>query len=200
MNEDTLRITKQKLKLYGYAINTINTYYGYIRLFLDTTNEYSQHLTGKHMQKFIDEFDYSSGSQQNQIVNALKFFYSKVLDRKYDKVKFIRPRKNKTLPKVLSQEEIQIMFSQARNIKHLMILNLLYYFGLRRQELIDLEFKHIYRERNVILIENSKGNKDRRGVCMMGLLKIWKNIIKFINQKHLSLTDKPKERSIQQPP
>lgn len=161
MNEEILRITKQKLKLFGYADNTIKTYVHYIGLFLESTGKYSQHLTGSNLQKFINDFNYSSRSQQNQIINALKFFYDKVLNRKYDKVKFIRPRRSKVLPKVLSQEEIQIIFSQTRNLKHLMILKLLYYFGLRRQELIDLEFKHIQRYRKVILIENSKGNKDR---------------------------------------
>lgn len=161
MNDNILNIAKRKLKQIRYSENTIKVYLHYIEIFLKSTNKYNQHLTGNDLQKFIDEYKYSSGSQQNQIINALKFFYEKVLERKYDKVKFVRPRKSKHLPTVLSQSEIQIMFSSARNIKHLMILKTLYYFGLRRQELIDLQFKHIDRQRKVLIIKQSKGNKDR---------------------------------------
>ena len=43
-------------------------------------------------------------SQQNQIINSVKFFYEKVLNKKYDKVKFDRPRNEKRIPKVIDKE------------------------------------------------------------------------------------------------
>ena len=94
--------------------------------------------------------------------SAIKVYYEHVARVGIDKFKYIlRPRKNKKLPIVLSTDEIQKMFNVCTNLKHKVILALLYSAGIRVSELINLKWAHIDRSRMVIYIIQAKGNKDR---------------------------------------
>jgi len=66
------------------------------------------------------------------------------------------------LPIVLSVSEIQKMFSVCDNLKHKVILSLLYSCGLRVSELINLKWCNIDRSRMIINVIGAKGNKDRQ--------------------------------------
>lgn len=80
-----------------------------------------------------------------------------------DKVsKIPYPNSDRKLPIVLSVNEIQRMFDVCDNIKHKVILSLLYAAGLRVSELINLKWSHIDRSRMIINIILSKGKKDRQ--------------------------------------
>jgi site-specific recombinase XerD len=72
------------------------------------------------------------------------------------------PRSDKKLPVVLSQDEVQRMFSVCDNLKHKVMLALLYSVGLRVSELINLRWRDIDRSRMVINIIEAKGKRDRQ--------------------------------------
>lgn len=93
---------------------------------------------------------------------AVKSFYVLTvgMPNKIDKIPY--PRADKKLPIVLSQQEVQKMFSVCKNVKHKVILALLYSGGLRVSELINLKWQHIDRSRMIINIIQAKGNKDRQ--------------------------------------
>ena len=59
-------------------------------------------------------------------------------------------------------EEIQQMFTACENIKHKVILALLYSCGLRVSELINLKQDSIDKSRMIINIIQAKGQKDRQ--------------------------------------
>lgn len=81
------------------------------------------------------------------------------------KKKFIyevkRPRKDKKLPVVLSLEEISRLFSYVSNIKHKVLLMVVYFAGLRVGEVIRLSPKDVESQRKLIFIKGRKGRKDR---------------------------------------
>lgn len=93
---------------------------------------------------------------------ALNSFYLLTV-RMPDKVgKIPYPKSEKKLPIVLSTDEIQKMFDVCENLKHKVILGLLYSAGLRVSELINLKWQHIDRSRMIINIIQAKGKKDRQ--------------------------------------
>ncbi|HEY5391556.1 MAG TPA: tyrosine-type recombinase/integrase [Hanamia sp.] len=67
----------------------------------------------------------------------------------------------KTLPVILSRQEIWAMLKSAQLLKHKLLIGLLYGCGLRCQEVRNLQLKHIDFHRKLIHIVQSKGNKDR---------------------------------------
>lgn len=72
------------------------------------------------------------------------------------------PKADKKLPIVLSTDEVQRMFDVCENLKHKVILALLYSCGFRVSELINLKWAHIDRSRMIINIIQAKGKKDRQ--------------------------------------
>ena len=102
-----------------------------------------------------------STSQQNQRINAIKFYYEKVLGRNKEYYQIERPRKERTLPSVVAKSEIQQIINNCDNLKHRCIIALIYSAGLRRGELINLKVSDIIAERNQVRIQGAKGKKDR---------------------------------------
>lgn len=72
-----------------------------------------------------------------------------------------RPRKEIHLPNVLSKEEVKSILDAPVNLKHRAMLSLIYACGLRRSELINLKPADVESTRGLLVIRQSKGNKDR---------------------------------------
>tara|TARA_R110002051_G_scaffold318245_1_gene400358 strand:+ start:82 stop:921 length:840 start_codon:yes stop_codon:yes gene_type:complete len=159
--DDILKKYIKKLKYLRYSESAINSYSNYVLIFLETTNKNYQHLTGSDFQVFLDDYNFSSASQQNGIISAIKLLYEKVLNKKYKKVDFTRPKKSTSLPIIHSQEEMQMLFNVCSNLKHKVIIALLYSCGLRISELLNLKWEDVDRSLKIIRIIKGKGNKDR---------------------------------------
>lgn len=145
-----------------YSKNSIDNYVSYIGKFL----AYFENEATKPSEISADKIkQFLAGLHPNThkaYLSAIKLFYDKVGNQpnKLDKVEY--PKQPKSLPIVLSQDEIQKIFDVCDNLKHKVILTLIYSCGLRVSELINLEWKHIDRSRMIINIIAAKGNKDRQ--------------------------------------
>lgn len=172
----------EKLEQKRYSASTIRTYCAYFKDFqfhfrahplneirLDQINEYIHNLVTRQG---------ISASQQNQRINAIKFYYEKVMGMERHYFSIDRPRKAKVLPHVLSKQEIQQIISNCHNVKHKCILSLIYSAGLRRSELINLKISDIHSERGLIRIESAKGQKDRYSLLSSPLLKLLREYYK----------------------
>jgi site-specific recombinase XerD len=109
----------------------------------------------------LDNYKFTSISQQNQVINAIRFLYKFGLDKKYDKVSFKRPKSEKKLPRVIDSSLIIERLNKIENLKHKAILTLTYSVGLRVSEIINLKIEDIDSKRMIIHIKNAKGKKDR---------------------------------------
>lgn len=151
----------QEMSRRNYSKNTIDNYVSCLNLFFSSSK--------RDHPKNINEEDIKEFLVQKNIVNtqrnyhsAIKKFYDICLGQK-EKFKYIPyARKNEKIPIVLSVEEIQRMFNVCDNLKHKVIISLLYSCGLRVSELINLKWNHIDRSRMIINIIAAKGNKDRQ--------------------------------------
>lgn len=74
-----------------------------------------------------------SESYQNTLINAIKFYYEKVLGRDQTVYDIARPRKRETVPKVLGREEVARMIDRTSNVKHRCMVMLLYGGGSEAQ-------------------------------------------------------------------
>lgn len=155
------KITSQKLYQRKYAKNTIDSYLGYIDEFETTIGKPYSRLNAKDFQNYIDSYTFSSISKQNIVISALKFSWEQGLGKKYLKIDFTRPRKQKKLPRVIEKSAILEKIDNIENIKHKAILSLMYGTGLRASELLGLKVSDIDSNRMLILVRDSKFNKDR---------------------------------------
>ena len=157
----TLKICQQKLNYLNYSRNTIKCYLYYISEFLKSQNKSAKHLNADDFQSYLDNYNFTSISQQNQVINAIRFLYKSGLNTKYDKVSFKRPKIEKKLPRVIDGEFIKTKLSKIENLKHKTILTLTYSVGLRVSEVVNLKIEDIDSNRMLIHIKNAKGRKDR---------------------------------------
>lgn len=155
------KITERKLYQLRYSHNTIDSYLFYIEEFETSVGKHYSRLNSKDFQKYIDNYQFSSSSKQNIVISALKFAWEKGLSKKYLKIDFTRPRKEKKLPKVIDAELLATKIKAIENLKHKAILALGLSCGLRISEVINLKWEHLDRNRNILNVINGKGKKDR---------------------------------------
>ena len=113
----------------------------------------------------------SSASTINCAYSALKFYFEKILRRKFF-VNIPRAKKEKKLPVVLSRDEIHKMIKAIKNPKHKCILSLLYGSGLRVSEIVKIKMEDIDLNRKMLHIREAKGSKDRYSVLPEKLIDI----------------------------
>ncbi|MCD6383135.1 MAG: tyrosine-type recombinase/integrase [Thermoplasmata archaeon] len=71
------------------------------------------------------------------------------------------PKKKKSLPIYLTVDEIRRMLSAAKNERDRLMVLLAYKTGLRCHEITSLKIEHIDFEKNLIMVVDGKGNRDR---------------------------------------
>lgn len=170
---------KQHLRSKRYSENTVTTYSEALRSFFVFYNSKSiADLTNQNVIIYNNDYilkNNLSSSYQNQIVNAIKLYFKTIKDTKIEIEKIHRPKREKVLPNVLSKEEIKKILNVHSNIKHKMMLSLMYSCGLRCGELLSLKPVHIDSKRNIILIKNAKGKKDRIVPLSLKILEMLRN-------------------------
>lgn len=156
---------KQWLRSKRYSDSTLKTYSEALKSFLIFYRDKSiAEITNEDVIIYNNEFilkNNLSASYQNQIVNAIKLFFTTVRATKIEIDKIHRPKRSKLLPNVLSKEEIKAILGVLTNVKHKAMLSLIYACGLRRSELLNLTFEDIQSDRKLLIIKQSKGKKDR---------------------------------------
>ena len=153
---------REKMIRRNYSENTIRTYIGILILYAKFCRLNS--LNPKEdVEPFIQDLikNKYSTSYQNQAINAIKYYWEHILMKDPKYIVIERPLKERKVPEVLSLEEVAKIFDQCKNLKHLMILKLIYACGLRISEAINLEFKDINSDRKTIKVRAGKGRKDR---------------------------------------
>ena len=172
----------KKMEIKAYSSNTIKAYRSAMIHFLVFHREKEiSLLTLEEIEAYIHHLlkkDSISASKQNIIINAIKFYYEKVLGRPRQKYNISRPKKAKRLPNVMSQKETIFIINSLKNIKHRAILTTLYSGGLRLSELINLRLQDICSARGVIVIKGGKGKKDRHTILSPHLLQLLRTYYK----------------------
>jgi len=172
-----------KLNYFNYSKRSIEIYAHYLNKFLISVNKYSKHLTSNDFQNYLNNYKFTSISQQNQIINSIKFYYEKVLNKKYDKIDFSRPRNEKRLPQIIEKNYLINKINNIQNLKHKAIIALAYSVGLRVSEVINLKIFDIDSKRMIININQTKGKKDRIVPLSLNILKILRDYYKEYRPK-----------------
>jgi integron integrase len=102
-----------------------------------------------------------AASTQNQALNALVFFYNHALRKPFGEMEaFVRAKRPRRLPEVMTRAEVQALFDQMEGISMLMA-GLMYGGGLRLMECVRLRIRDIDFGRRQITVRDGKGQKDR---------------------------------------
>lgn len=154
-----------KLRELRYSENTIRTYQNSFTEFINyyfknEIDSIDEPMIIQYVRYLVIERKVS-GSYQNTAINAIKFYYERVLGGQRKFYFIDRPLEEKKLPVVLSMPEVTALLKATKNLKHKTILTVIYSAGLRVSEAINLKISDIDSDRKQIRICQSKGKKDR---------------------------------------
>lgn len=160
---DVIELVKKEALRRRYSPKTISVYCYCLQKFLRAYRNVDPRTIKKHdVQQYLDTFVErdAPGNTINVHLNAIKFLYEEVL-RKRLTVNIRYAKTPRTLPEVLTKEEVQQLFSAISNEKHLLMVLLLYSAGLRVNELVHLKVRDLQIDKNYGWVRNGKGRKDR---------------------------------------
>jgi integrase/recombinase XerD len=118
----------------------------------------------------------TSPGSLNAAISALKFFFGVTLDRGELMAKMQPVPLPRTLPVVLSRDEVARLIAAAHNLKHQTALSVAYGTGLRVSEVVGLKVTDIDSQRMTLRIEQGKGRKDRYAMLpplLLERLRTW---------------------------
>ena len=144
--------------------------------------KFDSFLVQNFVADFLIPYNYSVSTHRQAISGIKQFAKFKNIEIEIIQSIF-QPKKEQVLPKVLSTEEIIRLIQKTPNIKHRIILALLYSSGLRIGELISLKTHDVFKERRQIIVRMAKGKKDRVVILAESVLLMLDNYLKAYEPK-----------------
>ena len=164
---------ERELLLRGYSEETIKNYLHYNLDFINFIHKPVNIVTSKDIKTYLFYLLKDKNAQEatiNSAISALKFYYDYFLARNlFSKIK--RAKLPKKIPEVLSKKEIQSMIDTTMNLKHRLLIELLYSSGLRVSEAVKIKIEDIDIEERIARIRKGKGKKDRLVIISNKLIK-----------------------------
>lgn len=168
---------KADLLLKRYSPHTTRAYVRCIRNFAKHFMRPPSEMGETEVRQFILHLAQErnvSVSVHSTHVSALRFLYRITLRRPQVVEHLPYPKRLKTLPKVLTMQEVLALFTAIKSPKYKAILAVAYGAGLRVSEICALKPADIDSQRMLIHVRRGKGNKDRYvllGETMLTLLR-----------------------------
>jgi integrase/recombinase XerD len=174
-----LQRMNELLRMKGSSDKTLRAYIGHARRFLNWLFEPLELVTPEHIKAYLLEImdEKRSHSYINQAISGLRCLIKEVEKRSDFPNRWIRPKRSRTLPSVLTQGEIGRILRAIQSLKHRAIIALIYSSGLRIGEVVRLERRDIHAERRVIHVRRGKGLKDRMTVLSDVAFSLLENYI-----------------------
>ena len=163
MYEDSFDAIRNAAEKRNLRESTIQNYCNAISFFLRYTGKDAAGLTVDDVDLFLTAKRLEGWSPEtyNFYYSAIRFFYKKVLKLYWDEDELPRMKKDRTLPAVLTFEEINAIIDVTENLKHKAMIATMYSSGLRVSEVTHLHYIDISRTNMTIHVRRSKSRIDR---------------------------------------
>ena len=168
---DDMRMRKLAPKTQSHYLRAVRQFVGYLGRAPDTATiedlrNYQLHLVDHGI----------SPISLNAAITGLKFFFDVTLGQIELMARMQPVHVPRTLPVILSREEVSHLIAAAGNLKHQTALSVAYGAGLRASEVVALKVGDIDSQRMTLRVEQGKGSKDRYAMLPSGLLehlRVW---------------------------
>jgi len=180
INKQLLDRFEMDMRLRGMSDNTKSGYKRDVIKFLEYCGKPIDKLSEEDVRQYLIHRMYQgscSSSTLNVYNAAIRFFFAITLNRTMNYLQMPRFKKQKSLPVILSRNEIQYLLTNCNNVKHKSFFMLAYGGGLRVSEIAALKVCDINSKSMRIFIRAGKGKKDRYTIlsneCLCVLREYW---------------------------
>ena len=178
--ETPLERMLRNLKLKEYSPRTIKVYENQVKLFFRRTALKPDEVTTEDITLYIEKIKEITGGSRSwtvQCISALKYYYAHgYCSPVYNPaINIPLPKKEYKYPDVLSRNEVkQIIAEGTFNLKHKLLLSIIYSSGLRVSEAVHLKTNDLDEERKMLHIRSAKGRKDRFVMLSEKTIKLYR--------------------------
>ena len=175
----------EDMQIRNYSPHTIDGYLRYVAQFAKHFHTSPDRLGAEHIRTYQLHLLQQQVSKSIfiQTVCALRFLYETTLGRPWMVDYIPYPKKPKTLPVILSRDEVKALLLAPRHLKHRAILATLSATGVRVSELCQLRGTDIDSQRMVIQVRQGKGKRDRLVMLSPDLLPLLRRYWKLYQLK-----------------
>lgn len=162
--QNVLQRMTEDIRLRGLSPNTLDSYLRAVRIFLEFCGRPVDQLNDQDIRRFLVFLIHEkklSPATVNVYSAAIRFLFAVTLNRTLNYLQIPRQKVPKSLPQVLSRQEITILLEHCHNAKHKALFALIYGSGLRVSEAAAMKTKHIDSRTMQVFVQGGKGNKDR---------------------------------------
>ncbi len=170
----------EDMQLRGFAVRTQEAYLNAVRQLAKHYRKSPDQINEEELRQYFLFLKNEKHAARNTCTIALcgiKFFFERTLGREWKTFEYLRPLKEKKLPVVLSVAEVGLVLGCVHRQRYRVCLITIYACGLRLLEGVHLQVQEIDGERNLLHIQQGKGNKDRYvplpSACLKLLRQHW---------------------------
>lgn len=171
MQEQRLDTLRNEMILRNFSRKTVDAYLYANERFFGFAGKPADEITQADIERyllFLAEKRLAAATR-HLIVSALRFYYCDVLKRRF---RLVYPKVGRRLPLVVLRWDVIRMIEATANMKHKLLIVLLYSSGLRVSEAVKLKLADVNAARKCILVREGKGNKDRIVIASEAFLRL----------------------------
>lgn len=207
-SKDPVKKLEKTMVQMGFNKITITAYIYYIAELINFSQKSPKIITAEDIINYLESLvkKHKSRSTLNTAHSAFKFYFEKILNRKFfaphGKIARAKPQKN--FPVFLTEKEIDKIITNTKSGKHKLIFNLMRETGIKISETLNLQLKDLDFENKSIKINKKQTNALRhnyvaRKVSIPGellrnirqfTLDLKKTDFIFTNRKNIKLTER----------
>lgn len=187
-NKQLLEKLKEDMELRGFSHWTKDNYYRKAKEITEYFGKPMRQVTTKELREFLMNYIVKergmSEISANYYNNVIRFIYDVVLDYPINKRQLPMYKKKRKLPKILSDEELNVFFDACDNYMYKTIFMMIYGSGLRISEATNLRVEDIDSKNMRIFVRDGKGNKERYTVLPQASLEMLRKYYKMYKPNH----------------
>lgn len=156
---------RERIRYLHYSLRTEEAYVYWVRFFVRWHGmKHPRDMGAAEVQSFLTMLATTrrvSSSTHNQALSAVLFLYREVLGAELAWMNDLqRPSRARRIPTVLTPGEVSRLLGSMQGVIRV-VTRLLYGTGMRLMEVLRLRTKDVDFDRQVIIVREAKGNKDR---------------------------------------
>jgi site-specific recombinase XerD len=180
--QETLNRFREELVVAGYSPRTTQTYLIQVTEFLRFAKKKTEECTRSDVIAFMahkKEQESVAPATLALMYSALTYFFKTFLHlQTMEEIKY--PKKAKTIPTVLTKEEVKQLIHATKRGRNRLLVQFLYSTGVRVSEAVKIRVDVLEFKEGIARVKGGKGNKDR----VIILSKNWiKDAKKYLKRK-----------------
>lgn len=187
-NKERLQKMKEDMEMRGFSKYTKYSYNHIAEKVIKYFKKPMEDVTTKELREYLMKYLKKEKRLNERSINyhnsVIRFMYDVVLDKPINQKQIPMYKKKRKLPKILSEEELNVFFNACENYMYKTIFMLIYGTGVRISEATNIRIEDIDSKNMRLFVRNGKGERERFTVLPKASLEMLRECYKRYKPKH----------------